>query len=768
LASLAYQAGVPVGIGLAKKRQPAKPAPAVPLRIEAIEPLVVWLRKASPYRVLKLVPYTLAAAFLLVGLIAWLHSGVEPKPANVSELLKYSEGGLAAAIVAALVLRQWGRSFAERWDPAGFKAYALSIQAGVVLLLIPAWLAVDHSRAADMRWNYWGFVDKRWLVSLYGIGVATFLVFPHLMAAILTGIRAAEIPQTPAQPRRWARVAVKLVLGVVMGWFYFGPPWHVEDHRGPVDYHEQVHLGPLQAIDKGYLPYIGPASTQYGPGSQLFLYEYMKSNGKFTVPGFRGANASIHFLAGLIFSILVFQLLNVWEAPWVILLATICSPLGLLNFTNSSGNLDGFYGWTNGLRYLGILFIATTLPPILRMSKDRASDCAAIAAGLVLGWFSWMSQENLAGGVEAVVVVLLLLWLTGTARPGAVIRVLGCVGAGCATFWAPILIYYAYRGALGQFVANYFLYPGVVPSGYTNSYWSSGSSDPMYPAFLFTAVVVIALAVVTLCDVRSLRLRTHLAPRQCTMLAAIVVLGISFQSALFRSDASHLVNTLIALPVVLCIGWFDLPHWLTGSVRWQWGIRIVYTVLVLLVYPVGNRFAHPYRWLVQPELARFHATRQLEAAPNEGRAAFRRATPYLSGKAEVDVRLRTRPFLEDMSEIHELIGSRKMLVLGYPKVGPEFVYFMADVIPAPVLVDSLMVVNERWEDREMAYFRKKAGECGALIAMSAGQTECRIFLDAHSNAKVMNRVVDGFSYVLMIADPDRLAGESACPTCSQK
>jgi len=754
LASLAHQA-VTVGIGLAKKKQPAKPAPAVPLRIEAIEPSVVWARKASAYHVLKLVPYTLAVASLLVGLIAWLQSGVEPKQPNSTELLKYSEGGLAAAIVAAVVLRKWGKRFAERWDAAGFKAYVLSIQAGILLLVIPAFLAVDHSRAADLRWNYWGFLDKRWLVSLYGIGLTVFLVFPHLIAAIVTGIRAPESAQTPAQRGRWPMVAIKLVLAAAMAWFYFGPPWHVEEHRGPVDYHEQAHLGPLQAIDKGYLPYIGPASTQYGPGSQLFLYEHMKYTGKFTIPGFRQADASIHFLAGLIFSILMFQLLNIWEAPPVILLATICSPLGLLYFANQTGNLEGFYGWTNGLRYLGVLFIATALPPILRISKDRAAICAAAAAGLGLGWFSWMSQENLAGGVEAVVVVLFLLWLTGTARLQAVVRVLCGLAAGCAVFWSPILIYYAYRGALGQFVTNYFLYPGVVPSGYTNTYWSSGSSDPLYPAFVFTALVIILLAVVTLCDVRSLRLRTRLTARQCTMLAAIVVLAISFQSALFRSDASHLVNTFIALPLVLCIGWFDLPKWLAGSFRWQWGIRVVYTVLVLLVYPLGNRLAHPYRALVEPELARFRATSHVKAASNDGRVAFRRAPPYLSGRTEGDVGIRPRPFLEDMTELHDLIGNRKTLVVSYPKAGQEFVYFMADLIPAPVLVDSLMVVNEKWEDREMAYFKKRAAECGALIAMSEGQTECRIFLDAHPNAKIINRLVDGFPYVLMIADGDR-------------
>jgi hypothetical protein len=694
----------------------------------------------------------LALASLLLAMIDGLQSDGQPKLPNSPELLKYGEWGFGAAIILAIVLRRWGQRFTERWDPVGFKAYTLSIQLGILLLAIPAYLSVDHSKSALIRWNYWGFLDKRWLVSLYGIGVVTFLLFPHLMAAILNGISAPKIQQTPPSSKRWLMVWVKVVLGAAMAWFYFGPPWHVEEYRGAVDYHEQVHLGPLQAIDKGYLPYVGPASTQYGPGSQLFLYARMKYTGKFTVPGFREANASLHFLAGLIFSILVFQLLKIWEAPWAILLATICSPLALLTFGSPTGNLVGFYGWTNALRYLGVLFIATVLPPILRLSNERAANYAAAATGAILGWFSWMSQENLAGGVEAVAGVLLLLSLTETGQPRAIVRVLWRVAAGCSIFWAPILIYYGYRGALGQFIANYILYPSFVPSGYTNTYWSSGTSDPLYPAFLLSAPVVILLAVVTLCDVRSLRLRKNLAPRQCTMLAAIVVFSISFQSALFRSDASHLINTLIALPLVLCMGWSDVPQWLAGSLHWQWSIRLTFAVLVLSIYPLGQKFAHPYHWLVQPELARFRST-QPAAAANDNRVAFRRAPLHWSDRTEVDAGLKTQAFLEDMAELHDLIGNRKTLVADYPSVDRGFLYFMAELTPSPILVEGLMVPNEHWEERAMAYFKNRATECGAVIALSPRQAECTIFLDAHPNAKIMNRSVDRTPYVLMIADP---------------
>ena len=76
-------------------------------------------------------------------------------------------------------------------------------------------------------------------------------------------------------------------LGVALATLAFGPPWTLDASREPVDMHEEVHLSGLQAIDRGYTPYLGAASVNYGPGLQLAGYGYMRARARFSVPGFR-------------------------------------------------------------------------------------------------------------------------------------------------------------------------------------------------------------------------------------------------------------------------------------------------------------------------------------------------------------------------------------------------------------------------------------------------------------------------------------------------
>jgi len=55
------------------------------------------------------------------------------------------------------------------------------------------------------------------------------------------------------------------VLIVALCWYLAGPPWHLERHQRWIDWHEQMRLGGLQAISKGYLPFIGPAASPMAP-----------------------------------------------------------------------------------------------------------------------------------------------------------------------------------------------------------------------------------------------------------------------------------------------------------------------------------------------------------------------------------------------------------------------------------------------------------------------------------------------------------------------
>ena len=122
-----------------------------------------------------------------------------------------------------------------------------------------------------------------------------------------SGVLAMEARQAPATPR--LRPLLLAIAGVATASYFYGPPWGARPLGGPIDYHETVHFTALQALRLGGLPYIGAASDQYGPGSQLFIYGWMKLIGGFDLSGFREAYAAQHWLAVAFVCVLVLLVL---------------------------------------------------------------------------------------------------------------------------------------------------------------------------------------------------------------------------------------------------------------------------------------------------------------------------------------------------------------------------------------------------------------------------------------------------------------------------
>src|SRR5262249_24102669 len=152
-----------------------------------------------------------------------------------------------------------------------------------------------------------------------------------------------------------------------------------------------------------------------------------------------------------------------------------------------NGSLEGFYGWGNGLRYLGATLFLAGLPAAV-----RARPAASLALGAALGLFCFMSQENLSTAVSAAVLLLTLLWLTGTASLAALVRCGARVGAGFVVVWIPALLYYAAHGGLGTLLRGYLLFGAGVAHGFLNSWWGSPPDSPQYRAYLYTGALLIA------------------------------------------------------------------------------------------------------------------------------------------------------------------------------------------------------------------------------------------------------------------------------------
>ena len=198
-------------------------------------------------------------------------------------------------------------------------------------------------------------------------------------------------------------------------------------------------LGPLQAISKGYLPYIGPASNNTVPAlrcSSITLMTHqasvryrLVSNGV-RHPELRGPHRD-----------------RARRLPvdrfrgrcGVIALALTYSPFAFY-FAIEDGTFAGVYGWGFAGRYLAPLLVVPAVARACFMTEGETRWWPLILWGGVLGVGAWIAQENLSSTVVAGGLVLAILWLTRTVRLAHVARIVLALAAGCSCVVAAILL----------------------------------------------------------------------------------------------------------------------------------------------------------------------------------------------------------------------------------------------------------------------------------------------------------------------------------------
>ncbi len=766
-----------------------------------LKKLIKYCRNASALQIVLLAPYSLFVSSVSVSLVVLLQMFLQKGSPYSTTLLRISAIGLISALVLAVVLR-WlpPISGATKSDTAGLKAYLLAIHVGVLLAFIPVFLLVWRSADETTVWYvYPELVNKKWIFGFYWIALLTFLVLPHLVRRLMEikfvdiepkrpRRRAARYPEnapggrvvplaqetTTAQPpeassiqevsgisadsrlRSGGRIVAKVLLAAGIALFLFGPPWNLERHHRGIDFHEQLHLGLLQALHKGQLIDVGQAATAYGPGSQLVTYEFMERTGHFNIVGYREAGAFIHLVTTFVFCLTAFLLLGVGWGLVAVLFGLAYSPLHFFMW-QEDGTLGGFHGWGNGFRYLGT---AVVLPGLAILARSRWNlrfpAWPATALGLISGLFCWLSQENLSTTALAGGVLLCILWLTETTSLEGILKLTGNMLCGFAAFWVPVLLYYAVHGVLGEFVRAYFLYPSTVFQGYSNNYWSSGAADPQAKVFHFMVLFLILVGVCTLTEIPGFRLRRRLDARKSLLLAFLLALAASYPTSLFRSDSSHLMNTTIALPFVLVLALRDLPD--SFSRRWpiQGAWRVALVAMAFYFFPLRPFFGDILHQVVQAPLSRFVARSEPPGPPPDNRVPFQRATQYLCDEPQVcNGNVPMRQFLEEASAVHDLIGTRRTYVQDFPGTYTGFLYFMLDLNPAPYLLDrSMMIINSKLEAEALEYFKRHVQECEAIIAIERDIPEIRLFLQAHPNATTMKRFLGDRPYYLVLAPGD--------------
>jgi hypothetical protein len=233
-------------------------------------------------------------------------------------VLAVALAGLCLVVVLTVAALCWPRARRGTWldriaAPEQRAAIWLALTAWFPLLLVVVYFKAKATLPPAVVWIAFGYLDKRWVASAFLIGALAPMLLLVTAARVLAAGRGQprnwrswladlaplhthaappeSVPPTATAPRtsparavwrdlastRAARAAAGIFSTVAIGWYFYGPPWYLsQPGSGPIGFQEDVFLSGLQAISKGAIPYIGPASVPYGPGVQLLTYLYMR------------------------------------------------------------------------------------------------------------------------------------------------------------------------------------------------------------------------------------------------------------------------------------------------------------------------------------------------------------------------------------------------------------------------------------------------------------------------------------------------------------
>jgi hypothetical protein len=552
-------------------------------------------------------------------------------------------------------------------------------------------------------------------------------------------------------------VAAGLVTALGLAWYCAGPPWYLSQTSTPISHQEEVVLIGLQAVAKGHLPYVGVASVQYGPGTQVAAYLLMRHVTAFSVVGFRAAWALLVW-AGVSVLFAVFFLAFGYARGLVVsaLSALVYPALHKVAF-QPGGSFDGYFGWASPLRYVGLIALVLLLPAAVRRSPSWRCVAAGSALGALWGLTSYLAQENLAGGVVGALVVGGLLLFSRSASWPAVRAALVAVLAGFLVIWAPILGFYAVHGQLAEFLRQYFLFPQAVAAGANDTPWGGFQHAPSPDSHMFYILpfLLAALALLTVVRVRPLRIATEWPPERVLLAVTVLATALLYEGALLRSDTSHLTGTLLMVPALVIITATAAPR-LMGAQRRVTvtvaGVALVAASLGLL--PRGALAPASMRsWSEAPYLDRQRLA-GAAPAPAPTTLAGARVGAGLDGASRCcQGSLVPMPeFIRLMERIHAIIGDRPAYVASFPGEYPGLVYFVADLNPAPVSSDPYSSIETESElGAFLADFRTRVlPQTQAVLTLSASAPEARLFVQRYPGARRITLHYGGVPYYLLL------------------
>lgn len=648
-----------------------------------------------------------------IALTAWARGGDLSHPA--------AKWGLAL-LLPSLVLAAAGRDSRAVNPASGVAASWLkALNVTVLLMIVPVIYSLWPGELSTVSGWRSPFLDKRWLVTLYAIVMVGVGILPLLFE----GPRAVAQPATAATPTRRGilQLAVQGMLLAGLVWYLAGPPWNVAGHVKPVDQAEQSAIGSLHAMSRGTVAFTGAASTFWGPGSQRIVHAVMSIGDRQTLAGFREGALTLHLIGMAIFGVVAWWHLGMASSLLAIAIAMLASPLAF-HQSLPDGALGDAYGTASPLRFAAPLIVVPAIALIARTGRRAAAQCALLGIGW--GVLAWCDQENLTSTAAGVAAIISVLYATGVASWPRIRICVSWLAIGLAATAIVIIGGYALAGGAAAFLRNYWLLPGMIRAGFANTPWMTEAPDTWGAAYRLMPVLVLLLGVTTAWDIRRRAMRSPLDTGQIRLLSFLVVLAVCYPYVLHRSDRLHLIEAIVALPIVLVLALREWPAWLADTWAWRGALRVVLAAAVLAVLPIGPRMLDLYSHVLRPPLDRFRA---------------RPAAPATDPSLEA--------LLSDARELKALVGDRATYVQAGGPYRPGFVAFAADLRPAPLLLTDALILNDRMQHEAWRFFEARVSDVECLIATSLDSVEARAFMAAHPSATATPRRL-GAATVLVI------------------
>jgi hypothetical protein len=570
----------------------------------------------------------------------------------------------------------------------------------------------------------WGFVDKRAMLSVYIMSLL-FLAFIKFVSGICsapplsptngTGVtkerglwRLFDAPQSCRARGLWFLVGAAIGLAL-----------YAEDTflRIDPDFHLDIHLGSIEAIYQGRIPYV-EAETHYGPGNQLLLYWLMRFI-DFSYWGAIEAQAIVNVTV-----ISLFCGLLTWFFGPIIGMAAIL----LLSFFVSPLFIVGFPGWGWLTRWFGVAASSLLLAEIL-FSKSQRRTLYAFLLGAFWGISAFLSQENFSTGLLA---FCLIFGLAGGVRAVNFRESLHLsatlLGSGLLTFGA---LFTASVGPahMASAIRLYFVTSSNVAAGITNAPWTSqGSSRPLVEAFIYHVSYFLMPGLMLLLALYLPPAQTHIQrQRQKQIIGVVAAAAAAATVTFFLPDIFHLcgpsfmlgslfLSCIVLLPRTLALGAAvrrTLSAGFLVTLACCIIVKIVYGYSGGFAYPVG--FANPARSLgraIAGQWAQPQAPIKLSpslANVSDPDLAFVLHRMIGNGGARGNQLLteKYQRIIEIVAQLRKAIGDRRIVLTktdpGETYIPTGLIYFLGgfrviSAVTEPVMSIWLMSDYRRWQE----------------------------------------------------------------------